>query len=425
LTVSVAGCSIAPMSATSATVPPTDLLLVGARVIDPSAHIDSSADVLVRDGVIAEVGRGLAAQHPQVERRDCSGLLVTPALIDLHVHVMAGLGDFCVEADQVGVDMGVPIVVDGGTSGVATFDISRRAIIDHPDTRTKVLAFIDPNQLYLATKDFICHKLTIANDLKNLDMESLLASMERNADVVIGLKARACHVGDVDFSPFLAAAQRAAGDKPVMVHLGRFPHTPVITPVALLRALRSGDIITHAFRGGGGMLDPNGKALPEFRDAVDRGVVLDIGHSGTDFRFREARRLLDQGYQPDTISTDLNVFNINGPVFSLAENMTKMLGLGLDLVDVIAMATTNVARAIHRLDEFGSIAVGSAAELSVLRLRDDGPFPVSDGHETIESPRAVEAVGCVRGGRWIDAAPVGTFATVGKTWGAASEDEDW
>ena len=75
------------------------------------------------------------------------------------------------------------MIVDGGTSGVATFDICRRAIIDHPMVRTKVLAFIDPNQLYLATGDFICHKLEIANDLRNLDEASLVDSLERNADI--------------------------------------------------------------------------------------------------------------------------------------------------------------------------------------------------------------------------------------------------
>jgi len=399
-------------------------------VIDPGTQVDSIADVLVVDGSIAAIGSNLLAARPEganepVETIDCAGLLVTPGLIDLHVHVMAGLGDFCVEADDVGIGMGVPVVVDGGTSGVATFDISRRAIIDHPDTRSRVLAFIDPNQLYLATKDFICHKLLIANDPKNLDMESLEASLERNADVVIGLKARACHTGDPEHSPFLEAAQQAAGDKPVMVHLGRFPHTPVITPTALLDALRPGDIITHAFRGAGGMLDREGKAVPQFRDAVDRGVVLDVGHSGTDFRFREARRLFDQGFRPDTISTDLNIFNIGGPVFSLAENMTKMLALGIEPVDVIAMASRNTARAIGRLDELGSLEVGRSAEISVLRLRTDGPFPVSDGHETLESDTAVEPVGCVRGGTWYPTPPLPTFAQAGTTWGDMPDDQDW
>ena len=349
------------------------LLLRRGRVIDPTTSLDTVADVLVVDGVIAAVGPDLiSAGLPVV---DVTGLLVVPGLIDLHTHVMAGLGDFCVEPDRIGVSMGVPTVVDGGTSGVATFDICRRAIIDDPTVRTRVLAFMDPNQLYLATGDFICHKLEIANDLRNLDVGALEASLARHADVIVGLKARACHTGDPTFSPFLDAAQRAAGAKPVMVHLGRFPHTPVITPPSLLAALRPGDIVTHAFRGAGGLLGADGKAIPAFRDAVDRGVVLDMGHSGTDFRFREARRLLDQGYRPETASTDLNVFNIDGPVFSYLENLTKLLALGLDLVDVVAIATSNAARAIGRQELLGSLALGRPAEISVLALHTDGPYP--------------------------------------------------
>src|ERR1700730_6204591 len=180
------------------------LLLSGGRVLDPGTGTDAIEDVLIDGGMITAVGTGLTADG--VEVIDCAGLLITHALSDLHVHVMAGLGDFCLDADQVGVGMGVPVLVDGGTSGVATFDISRRAVIDHPDTKTRVLAFIDPNQLYLATKDFICHRLLIANDLKNLDEASLADSIERNADVVVGLKVRACHTGDPEHSPFLEAA---------------------------------------------------------------------------------------------------------------------------------------------------------------------------------------------------------------------------
>jgi dihydroorotase len=117
----------------------------------------------------------------------------------------------------------------------------------------------------------------------------LAACIERNRDIIVGLKVRACHVGDPEVSPFLEAAQRAAGEMPIMVHLGRFPHTPTMKTPALLRQLRGGDIITHAFRGGGGLLDYQGGVTTEFRDAVERGIRLDIGHSGTDFRFREAR----------------------------------------------------------------------------------------------------------------------------------------
>jgi dihydroorotase len=352
---------------------------------------------------------------------DLAGSVLIPGLVDLHAHVMAGLGDFCVEPDAIGVEVGVPVLVDGGTSGVATFDLCRRAIIDHPMVRTKVLAFVDPNQLYLATADFICHKLEIANDLRNLDEAALESSLERNSDVIVGLKVRACHVGDPRHSPFLAAAQRAAGARPVMVHLGRFPHTPTITPTALLDALRPGDIVTHAFRGAGGLIGSDGRPVPQLRDAVERGVRLDMGHSGTDFRFAEARRLMEHGLRPYTASTDLNLFNVGGPVFSYLENLTKLLALGFDLPEVAAVATTNAADAIGRAGELGSLAAGRPAELSAITLSREGPVPVSDGVETVMAPAAVVPVGCVRAGTWVPARTPPTFATAGRTWRAGTE----
>lgn len=401
------------------------LVLTGGRVVDPASGTDMVADVVIDHDRIAAVGRDAAATAPGSKAVDCRGLVVTPGLIDLHAHVLTGLGNFCVEPDTAGVHQGVPIVVDGGTSGTATFDISRRAIIDHPMTQTKILAFVDPNALYLATKDFIAHKLHIADNVANLDLDELAACVARNDDVIVGCKVRAVHVGDTGYSPFLDGAQRVIPDKPVMVHLGRFPHTPVITTNALLAAMRPGDIITHAFRGAGGMLGADGLATPAFRDAVERGLVLDVGHSGTDFRFREARRLFDQGYVPTTASTDLNLFNVDGPVFTLAETLTKLLALGLGLADVIAMATVNTARVIKR-PEFGVLRAGAPAEVSVLRLRDDGPFPVSDGFEVVASPVALESMGCVRAGRWLPVpAALPSYATRGKTWGEPLDDSGW
>ncbi|MEM9514876.1 MAG: amidohydrolase/deacetylase family metallohydrolase [Actinomycetota bacterium] len=384
-------------------------VLAGGRAIDPLSGLDEVADVVCEGDRIVDIGPDAGANAKQRSTGgepasviDCSGQIVTPGLIDMHCHVMVGLGDFCVDADRVGVEMGVPTLVDGGTSGVATFDLARTAVIDNPKTQTEVLSFIDPNQLYLATKDFICHKLEIANDVRNIDRESLAESMERNGDVVVGLKVRACSASDPDTSPFLAAAQDASGGRPVMVHLGRFPHTPTIPTPRLLEALRPGDIITHAFRGAGGMLDEHGRAIPEFVDAIDRGVRLDVGHSGTDFRFREARRLFDLGYFPDTISTDLNIFNITGPVYSLTETMTKILALGVPLVDVIAMCTSNTAASIQRTLTHGALAIGRRADVSVLALSGE-PLDVSDGHETVSVDESFVPIGCMAAGVWHEA----------------------
>jgi dihydroorotase len=377
-----------------------DLLLRGGRVIDPATQRDEIADVLVHGRHIAAVGS--VEPPPGADIVDARGLLVTPGLIDLHVHVIEGLGDFCLHPDRVGVAAGVPTVIDGGTSGAATFALARKWI-DDPTVRTQVLAFMDPCQIYFATKDFICHKLEIANDLRNLDVDLAAATLEAHADVIVGMKVRACYVDDPHTSPFLEAAKQVASERPIMVHLGRFPFTPTIPTTDLLHALRAGDVITHAFRGASGVLDNDGKVTEAFRDAVDRGLRLDVGHSGTDFRFATARTLFDQGYFPTTISTDLNVFNIDHPVGSLPQTMSKIWALGVPLPDVIAMATCNPARVIRREEQLGVLAAGRPAEISVLRVA-EGAFELSDGYDTMTVDERLVAVGCVRAGEWVAAA---------------------
>jgi dihydroorotase len=377
------------------------LLVRGGRVIDPANGIDAVLDVAVADGRITAIGPDLVAE-PSAEIIVAAGAIVTPGLIDLHVHIFPGLGNFCVSPDQAGVDRAVPIVVDGGTSGTATIDLALDWL-DAAAPKTKVLAFMDPNVIYLATHDFICHKLEIANDVRNLDPDAAVAALERHADRLVGLKVRVCHTGDPHHSPFLDAAKEIAGHRPVMVHLGRFPHTPTMTTPDLLDQLRDGDIITHAFRGASGVLE-QGTATPthHFTNAVERGVRLDVGHSGTDFRFGDARKLIDAGYPPDTISTDMNIFNIDAPVVSLPETMSKILALGIPLPEVIAMATIRTAETIGRADQFGTLDVGRDAEISVLRLV-DGPAHLTDGFETIDADERLVPVGCVRGGQWMTA----------------------
>ncbi|MEH6566867.1 MAG: amidohydrolase/deacetylase family metallohydrolase [Halopseudomonas sp.] len=378
------------------------LVLQGGRVLDPASGLDAVADVVVQGGTIVEVGANAGANYPGAEIKDVSGHLVTPGLIDIHTHCYPGLGDFCLPTDLMGVDSGVPVIVDAGTASTTIIELARRAIIDHPDTKTKVLALMDPSQIYLANKTFICHYLRIADDERNIDIESAKQVIDANRDVIVGFKVRPTITTNPDRSPFLDAAHEIAGDLPIMIHLGSFPHTPVLDTNKLLYQLREGDIITHACRGGGGQLDDKGEPTRPFIDAYERGVLLDIGHSAGDFHFRTARRMIERGYMPNTISTDLNVFNVDGPVFSLSTTMSKIWALGVPLAEVIKMNTVNAAKAIRRSDLYGELRVGRSAEVSVLRI-EEGPVKLSDGHETIEASRRLRAVGCLRGGTWHDA----------------------
>ncbi len=62
------------------------ILLKGGRVVDPSQKLDEVRDVLLADGKVAQLGQGMDA--PEGTRTiDCSGLVVTPGLIDVHVHL--------------------------------------------------------------------------------------------------------------------------------------------------------------------------------------------------------------------------------------------------------------------------------------------------------------------------------------------------
>lgn len=381
---------------------PSDVLvLTGGRVVDPAAGRDETADVAVSGGRILAVGPAAGSAYPEASVRDCAGLIVTPGLIDVHTHVVPGLGDFCVHPDRAGVRVGVPVVVDGGTSGTATFGVAQH-FWNAPDVATRVLAFIDPNALYLATKDFIAHRLHIAADPRNLALDAAAALFEEHPETIVGLKVRCCTVDDPRSSPFLDGAKSIAGDLPIMIHLGKFPHTPSLSNLDAIAQLRGGDIVTHALRGHSGFPLASGGVAPEFRDAVDRGVRLDVGHSGSDFRFVAARQLLDLGYRPDTISTDLNLFNEKAPVRSLPETMSKLLALGIPLVDVIAMATSVAAEVLHRQDELGTLVVGRVAEVSVLAV-DEGEYLLSDGFEQVVATSRLRPIGCLRAGTWFDA----------------------
>jgi dihydroorotase len=383
--------------------PVPDLVITGGRVIDPARAVDRLADVSVRGGRIVAVGQDLAVGVPRDRVIDATGLLVTPGLIDIHTHVYPGLGDLGVEPDEAGVARGVPVVVDAGTSGTATIGLAHRWLTA-ARPRTRVLAFVDPCALYLATGDAICHRLGIADDVRNLDLDAAAAVLAAHPDFVVGFKVRAGTAGGPDprRSPFLAGARAVAGDRPVMVPLGRSPDTPTVDTPALLGALRPGDIVTHAYRGASGLLDASGAPTPALADAVARGVRLDVGHSSTDFRFGEARRLIDAGYPPDTVSTGLDAFAIDHPVGSLHRTMSKLWALGVDLVDVVAMATAHAAAAIGRPHELGTLVPGRPAEVSLLAVG-EGPVELSDGHETITAERHLVPVGCVRDGEWIEA----------------------
>jgi dihydroorotase len=348
-----------------------DLVLKGGRVVDPSSSLDGVVDVAVDKGTIARVAAGIAPT--EAERViDVTGKLVTPGLIDLHAHVFEGFNRTGVNPDLAGVLSGVTTIVDAGSAGAATFGGWRHIL---PHCHTEIVPFLHICQTGLATLPDIISE-------RSVNLTDTVRVATEHKGLIHGIKARmvspALEIMGMEMPRLAKRAAREAGIK-LMVHIGdteKRYDPKVIHP--LLSLLEPGDILTHYFTPNpGGVLDGNGKLVPEAREANDRGVWFDTAHGRMNFSFDVGRKIMDQGLLPHCISTDLTVPGRLNTVHSMTEIMTRFLGLGFTLSQVVTMSTANPARAIGAQDRLGSLAVGRQADISVLDL-DDGDWVVYD-----------------------------------------------
>jgi dihydroorotase len=340
-------------------------------VVDPSSKLDGMLDVAVEKGKIARVAAGNA---PTEAARviEVTGKIVTPGLIDLHAHVFEGVNRTGVNPDLAGVLSGVTTIVDAGSAGAATFGGWRHIL---PHCHTEIVPFLHICQTGLATLPDI-----IAESSVNLTDTVRVAT--ENKGLIHGIKARmvspALEIMGMEMPRLAKRAAREAGIK-LMVHIGdteKRYDPKVIHP--LLSLLEPGDILTHYFTPNpGGVLDGNGKLVPEAREAASRGVWFDTAHGRMNFSFDVGRKIIDQGLMPHCISTDLTVPGRMNTVHSMTEIMTRFLGLGFTLPQVVTMSTENPARAIGAQDRLGSLAVGRQADISILDLK-DGDWVVYD-----------------------------------------------
>jgi dihydroorotase len=368
-----------------------DLLVKGGTIIDPADGSQENKDVAIAQGRIVSVAKDIP-RDLSWEVLDASGHLVTPGLIDIHVHVYPGVSHYGVEPDVTCLARGVTTVCDAGSSGADTFEGLRRYVIDVSETR--ILAFLN-----ISTIGMISPLDNELEDLKHANPERAIGVCERNRDIIQGVKVRLSRpmVGNNGLQPLLLARRAAeAVGMPLMVHVGDTP-----SPLGeILSELRPRDILTHCFHGRKhGILDEQGEVLPEVVDAVKRGVIFDVGHGVGSFSFEVARRALKAGLSPGTISSDLHFYNVNGPVFDLATTMSKFLLLGLPLSEVLAKATTTPAALLGLSDCVGSLREGFLADVAVFKVS-QGDFEFEDSlKQKVHGDQRLEPLAVIRGGR--------------------------
>jgi len=374
-----------------------DLLVKGGHVIDPKNKIDTRMDVAITNGKIAEVAADIPAKRAK-KVIDATGLLVTPGLIDMHVHVFMGNDDAyiangptSVAPDGFTFRAGVTTVVDAGSSGWRNFRQFKAQTIDKAQTR--VLAFLN----IVGTGMVGRLEEQDVNDMNPV----MTANMIRQLfpQLIVGIKS-AHYWGDFAQVDKAVEAGKLA-NVPVMVDFGE--HEPPNSIEALfMKHLRPGDIFTHTYSYGPDkretVVDEQGKVKPFVFEAQKRGILFDVGHGGGAFSWRQAVPAMQQGFKPDIISTDLHTQSMNGGMKDIANVLSKFIAMGMPVQDAIYRATWSPANVINRKD-LGHLSVGSDADVAIFALR-KGDFGFMDVRGTkLKGTQKLEAELTIRAGK--------------------------
>ncbi len=316
-------------------------------------------DVAIKHGKIAALG-SLPESTEAKQTLTLGGQVhVSAGWIDGHTHCYPASPLYHDEPDKMGVASGVTTVIDAGSTGADDVDDFQRIAAT---CKTRVHALLNISRIGLLRQNELA-------DPADIDPALAQAAIRRHPGFIVGIKARMSGsvVGESGLQPLRMAKQiqQANGNLPLMVHVGNTP--PDLDEIVAL--LGDGDLLTHCFNGKPNrILTPAGELRQAVREAMRRGLLLDIGHGGASFSFEVAELAIAQGILPHTISSDIYCKNrIKGPVYSLAHVMSKFFAIGMTLEQVLACVTHQAADAL-RLPGKGRLEVGADADITLFEV---------------------------------------------------------
>jgi dihydroorotase len=376
-----------------------DLLIKGGDVLDPSQSLRGKRDIGIRYGVVQALEADIPAARAQ-RVLDASGKLVTPGLVDLHTHVYPYGSAIGIPADELVAHQCTTTCVSAGDAGANNFAAFRRHIA--AQTRTRLYAFV-----HIANMGLTPFPVAELYNIDYAQVDACARTVAENADMAIGVKVRMSEnvIAKNGIEPLkraILACEKSGTPARMMVHIGGVETSDLMSQI--LDLLRPGDILTHAYSGAPNMsgaftnIVQSGKLLPAALAAKQRGVIFDVGHGGGSFDYTVAEIAIPQGCGPDTISSDIHVFSGNTPGMPyLTWVMSKFLGLGFTLEQVVTMATVNPAKIINRLPKMGTLQIGAPGDVSIMELV-EGPVSFVDtrnnkreGHAYLKPVQTVTA----------------------------------
>jgi len=366
-----------------------DLVIKGGEVLDPSQSLRGRRDIGIRYGMVEAVEPDIPAARA-LRVIDAGGKLVTPGLVDLHCHVYPYGSAIGIPADELIAHQCTTTCVSAGDAGANNFAGFRRFIV--AQTRTRLYAFV-----HIANIGLTPFPLPELYNLDFAQVESCAKAVAENADIAIGVKVRMSENviaknGAEPLKRAIRACEMAGTGGRVMAHIGGVENAALM--VEILDLLRPGDILTHSYSGAPNLagaftnIVQDGRLLPAALAAKRRGVMFDVGHGGGSFDYTVAEAAIAQGCPPDTISSDIHVVSGNTPGMPyLTWVMSKFLGLGFTLEQVVAMATINPAKIINRAPKLGTLQIGAPGDVAIMELV-EGPVSFVDTRNNTRNGRA-------------------------------------
>lgn len=348
-----------------------DLIIHNGNVFDSATGTFDKRDIAIGGGRILRIAPSLEAP-PDATAINAEGKLVTPGLIDAHVHAFPYGHLIGLDVDPVSSRSGVTTFIDGGSTGSLNFLAFRKFVVEK--VRSNLFALLNVSAIGQATDGIKGLEVSEFDDLRFLHLASAVEIVEGNRDVIVGIKVRMYH-GLTSLVPISAARELAdAVGLPLVVHLA--PPPPSIRDI--MPYLKAGDIITHIFHPGpGSLLDRTGRVRDEYKELRARGVLIDTGSARFHTYFPIVKAAFDQGFVPDIITTDLTANNVNNITIDLPTNISKLMAFGMELGEALQKVTSAPARLLPPGFGFGTIAEGMAADLAIFSV-EEGRFAYDD-----------------------------------------------
>ena len=358
-----------------------DLIINNGRVIDCASNTDKVMSIAVKGKKIVKMGD--CSEYTATHSVDATGCIVTPGLIDSHMHIFEGCGYGSVKADLVLLPVGCTAGFDAGGAGCLNYKTFRKTVVQ--DSIAKIRGFINICPVGLSSNHNYAETINPAKIIRS----EIIDCIEENRESIVGIKCRISKniMGEFGLAPLELAV--SIGDEmglPVVIHATN----PAKEIDEVCSVLRPGDVFGHAFHGIG-ILDENGRIKDAAWKAREKGIIFDVANGGEHFSWKVCREALAEGFLPDTISTDMfRTGMYNTIVHSLPYIMSKYLAAGMDIVDIIRAVTLKPAQVFGVENDMGSLKEGGTADIAVLKIADGRSLTFADNlGETVIGTQAI------------------------------------